>query len=95
MITIAAICREVPGVSESEIWHFVEADWVRPARQAGQPVFSEADLARIRLIQDLRSTLAVEEATLPLVLSLVDQLYAARHLLRRVPAEVWVGLEEK
>ena len=96
MITIAAICVEVPGLTEAEIYHFVEADWVRPARNHGQPVFSHADLARIRLIQDLRTALEVEESTLPLVLNLLDQLYTTRHQLRRLlaasPADLRVQL---
>jgi chaperone modulatory protein CbpM len=82
MITITTVVATVPGLTEADIWHFVEADWVRPARQGGQPVFSEADLARIQLIQDLRTALEVEEPTLPLVLSLLDQLYATRRQLR-------------
>jgi len=82
MITITTVCATVPGLTEADLWHFVEAEWVRPARQDDKPIFSEADLARIRLIQDLRTTLEVEEPTLPLVLSLLDQLYATRRQLR-------------
>jgi chaperone modulatory protein CbpM len=82
MITITTVVATVPGLTEADICHFVEAEWVRPARQGGQPVFSEADLARIQLIQDLRTALEVEEPTLPLVLSLLDQLYATRRQLR-------------
>jgi chaperone modulatory protein CbpM len=84
MITVTAVCRAVPGLSEAELARWIEAEWVRPVRRAGEPVFSEGDLARVRLIVDLRATLEVEEATLPVVLSLVDQLYATRWQLRRV-----------
>ncbi len=82
MITVTTICATVPGLSEDEVLRFVEAEWVRPVRQAGQPVFSEADLARVRLIQDLRTSLEVEDQTLPLVLDLLDQLYTVRAQLR-------------
>ena len=84
MITITAVCRAVPGLSEAELVRWVEADWVRPVRRQGEPVFSDSDLARIRLILDLRAMLDIEEATLPVVLSLVDQLYTTRWQLRRV-----------
>jgi chaperone modulatory protein CbpM len=84
MITITAVCREVPGLTEAELVRWVEADWVRPSKRQGQPVFSDSDLARIRMILDLRSLLEVEDSTLPVVLSLVDQLYATRWQLRRV-----------
>lgn len=88
MISLTAICAAVPGLTEDEVHYFMEAAWVRPEEHAGQPAFSEADLARIRLIQELRTDLEVEERTLPLVLSLLDQLYATRHQLRRVLGEL-------
>ena len=54
--------------------------------RAGEParrraVFSELDVARLGLICDLRHDLAVEEETLPLVLSLLDQVYTLRRQL--------------
>jgi chaperone modulatory protein CbpM len=58
-------------------------------------VFSDLDLARVCLICDLRHDLAVEEETMPLVLSLLDQLYEVRRqmkaltgALRQQPDEV-------
>ncbi len=87
MITLTAVFREVPGLTEAELSHWLEANYVRPARLAGEIVFSEADVARIRLIQDLRAMLEVEEATLPLVLSLLDQLYETRWHLRQALKE--------
>ena len=56
-------------------------------RQGNKPVFSELDIARIRLILDLRATMDVEERSVSLVLSLLDQLYTTRRQLRRVLAE--------
>jgi len=88
VITIAAVYRSIPGLTEGELLHFIEADWVRPVRRAAEPVFSELDLARIRLILDLRATLEVEDRTVPLVLSLLDQLYATRRHLRRALGEM-------
>jgi chaperone modulatory protein CbpM len=87
VITFTAVFREVPGLTEAELSHWLEADFVRPARQQGEVVFSEADVARIRLIQDLRAMLEVDEATLPLVLSLLDQLYETRWRLRQILKE--------
>jgi chaperone modulatory protein CbpM len=87
MITLTAIVRSVPGLTEADLHHFIEAEWVRPIRRGHQPMFSELDLARIRLILDLRAELEVEERTVPLVLSLLDQLYTTRRQLRRVLAQ--------
>jgi chaperone modulatory protein CbpM len=84
MITLTAVCRAVPGLTEAELARWVAAEWIRPARRQGELVFSDSDVARIRLIVDLRGPLEVEERTLPVVLSLLDQLYATRWHLRRV-----------
>jgi chaperone modulatory protein CbpM len=88
MITVTTLYQLVPGLTEAELEKFLAAEWIRPARLNHQPVFSELDLARIRMIQDLRTTLEVEERTLPLVLALLDQLYTTRRRLRRVLTEL-------
>jgi chaperone modulatory protein CbpM len=56
--------------------------------------FREIDVARVRLIAELRRGMAVEEEAMPLVLSLLDQLYESRRQMRalcgaieRAPAE--------
>ena len=84
MITIQTVCRAVPGLSEDMLLAWVEQDWVRPSQVAGEPDFADIDVARVRLILELRTELQVEEPTLPLVLSLLDQLYATRQALRHV-----------
>ncbi len=83
IFTLAAVCTTVPGLTEDTLHGFMRLDWVRPAHTHGEPVFSDGDIARIRLILDLRATLEVEEDTVPIVLSLLDQLYATRRQLRR------------
>jgi chaperone modulatory protein CbpM len=63
---------------------WVNAEWLvehRPGRQ-----FSEQDLARARLIQDLRGDLGVNDEGIALVLHLLDQLYGLRCLLRDIQA---------
>jgi chaperone modulatory protein CbpM len=47
-------------------------------------VFRDIDVARIRLIVELHTELEVETPTLPLVLSLLDQLYATRRAMRQL-----------
>ncbi len=84
MKSLQAVCADVPGLTEAQLTQWLQADYVRPSRQQGQLMFSDADLARVRLIVDLRVTLEVEEPTVPLVLALLDQLYATRWQLRRV-----------
>jgi chaperone modulatory protein CbpM len=84
MITIQTVCASVPGLSEARLRQFLEQDWVRPDQSGAEPIFHDIDVARVRLIVELNTELEVEEPTLPLVLSLLDQLYATRRQLRLV-----------
>ncbi len=45
------------------------------------PVFTEMDVERVALMLELRDELEVGEVALPVVLSLLDQLYALRREL--------------
>jgi chaperone modulatory protein CbpM len=84
MISLRTVCEEVPGVTEADLRRWLEQDWVRPEHREGAPAFREIDVARIRLIKELHIEFQVDEPTLPLVLSLLDQLYATRRQLRLV-----------
>jgi chaperone modulatory protein CbpM len=80
--TMAQVVGEIGRLQVSELEAWVRAEWVRPERGAGEPRFTEVDVARVRLICELREDLGIDEETLPLVLSLVDQLYRTRRRLR-------------
>lgn len=84
MITFEAVIRTVGGVRATELRAWIEEGWVRPERRRGILVFHEIDVARVRLIHDLRRDLAIGDAALPVVLSLLDQLYAMRRRMRLV-----------
>jgi chaperone modulatory protein CbpM len=85
-LSLQAVCRMVPGVTEADLRAWLDQDWVRPPSHGGPPVFDAMDVARVRLIVELRSDLAVDDSTLPVILSLLDQLYATRNQLRRLIA---------
>ncbi len=59
---------------------------MRPIEADGDYRFDDADVARIELICDLRQSMAIDDEAMPLVLSLLDQLYSARRLLAGVTA---------
>jgi chaperone modulatory protein CbpM len=83
MKTLSEVVVMVGRVDQVELTHWVELGWVQPQRPAAaEPVFSDLDVARVCLICDLRRDLAVEEETMPLVLSLLDQLYALRRQMK-------------
>ena len=65
-----------------EIW--IEEEWLIPSRMQSEPIFSEADLARARLIRQLIDDLGVNAEGVGIVLHLLDQV----HGLRRAMAEV-------
>jgi chaperone modulatory protein CbpM len=65
-----------------EIW--IEEEWVLPQGQPDALEFSEADLARARLIRNLINDLGVNSEGVGVALHLIDQV----HDLRRALAEL-------
>jgi chaperone modulatory protein CbpM len=58
--------------------------WLLPDHQSGEPTFSDTDLARARLIQDLRHDLGVNDEGIGVILDLIDQLHGLRGTLRHL-----------
>lgn len=84
MITLAAVLERMPGLNADTLHVWIREDWVRPLRRGGEPVFEEVDVARVRLILELRDELDMGEAAIPVVLSLLDELHATRRDVRRL-----------
>ncbi len=84
MISLDAVLRLIRGLEEQELRHWIEERWVRPEPASGGYLFRDVDVARVRLILELRHDLAIDEETLPVVLRLLDQVYALRRRLRAV-----------
>ena len=78
---IEAVLRTTP-LERAELEQWIAARWVAPRREAGGWRFTALDVARVRLIHDIRHDLGVEAETVPVVLSLLDQLHATRRTLR-------------
>ncbi|MEM8631938.1 MAG: MerR family transcriptional regulator [Pseudomonadota bacterium] len=76
------VVAKVDRLTLRELRLWVRQGWVRPARGDVGPVFDEIDLARIRLLCDLRKDMSLSLETLPTVLSLIDRLHEARRDLR-------------
>lgn len=74
-----------PDLHVVELTTWIEHRWVRPMPEGESDwEFHEIDIARVRLIYDLRRNLDVPEETLPLLLSVLDQLYDLRRKLNAV-----------
>ena len=67
---------------ELRLW--VREGWVRPAQSERGPVFDDLDVARLRLLCDLRKEMALPTDVMPTVLTLIDHLHRTRRELRRV-----------
>jgi chaperone modulatory protein CbpM len=84
IITIESACLLVQGLEREELEKWIAEGWVKLV--PGQPpMLTEIDVARIKLIHELRNDLGIDDTSMPIVLSLLDQLYEERrwnkHLL--------------
>jgi chaperone modulatory protein CbpM len=84
MIQISAVVALFADLPEPELVAWIERGWVRPDPAETGWAFHEIDVARVRLIYDLHRGMSVQEDTIPLVLSLLDQVYDLRDRLRTV-----------
>lgn len=66
-------------VQALEVW--LEQRWIVPEDAPSGPAFSDVDVARVRLIQDLSGELGVNDAGVDVILHLVDQLHGLRRAL--------------
>ncbi len=84
VVTLFSDAPDGPTLSEVELLAWVDRGWVRPEQSGAGPVFGEIDIARIRLIRDMRIAMHIEDDTIPTILSLLDQVYDLRSGLRAV-----------
>ncbi|HVB68478.1 MAG TPA: hypothetical protein VNE67_11540 [Acetobacteraceae bacterium] len=83
-----AVLALLGDLDAGELAAWIERGWVQPETGEAGWEFLEIDVARVRLIHDLRRHMDVAEDTVPLVLSLLDQVYELRARLRDVLATV-------
>ncbi len=69
------------GMDAAELAVWIKQGWVLPVEEKGRFLFDEADVARVRLIAELRRDLGVNDEAVPVVLRLLDQVYALRKAL--------------
>jgi chaperone modulatory protein CbpM len=86
---ITAVVALFADLPQTELTSWVARGWVQPDTsdpdqgEAGWE-FHAIDVARVQLIHDLNRSMEVGEETMPLVLSLLDQVYTLRGTLRDV-----------
>lgn len=88
MIRMDDLLATTEGLRPEDLDRWIAAALVTPHEEAEESLFTGPDRARVQLLCTLRYTLEIEEDTLPVVLSLMDQLYATRAELRALAAAV-------
>jgi chaperone modulatory protein CbpM len=78
----------ISALQRSDLETWIRDELVAPRQDAGTLLFSDMECARVRLICTLTYELEIDAATLPVVLSLLDQLYDTRQRLMSLTAAV-------
>jgi chaperone modulatory protein CbpM len=72
---------------------WIEAGWLLPRRNGEGERFSEADLARAKLIRDLQRDMGVNDEGVTVILDLVDQVHGLRRSLRELLSAIYAQSE--
>lgn len=83
LITFEEVVAEI-DIGGSELSAWIERNWVLPVEEDGEFLFDASDIARVRLIAELRQDLGVNEEAIPVVLRLLDQVYGLQRALGEI-----------
>lgn len=78
------VIAEIEEITLRQLRFWVRSGWVRPAQAKDGPRFDELDLARVRLIRELRVDMSLDAQAVPVVLSLIDQIHGLRLELKSI-----------
>jgi chaperone modulatory protein CbpM len=81
MIAIDGLVTAISTLQRGDLEAWIREELVTPQPDAGTLVFSDMEFARVRLLCTLTYELEIDTEMLPLVLSLLDQLYDTRQRL--------------
>jgi chaperone modulatory protein CbpM len=76
-------------VQTLEVW--IEQQWLIPEQTPSGPSFSDMDVARAHLIQDLKADLGVNDEGVDVILHLVDQLHGLRRAMAQLHEDMQGG----
>lgn len=81
MMAIDDLLATISALQRNDLERWISENLVTPQQDAGSLLFSDMECARVRLICTLTYELDIDSGTLPVVLSLLDQLYDTRQRL--------------
>lgn len=88
MMSIDDLVAAIAVLQRGDLETWIREELVVPQQETGTPHFTDMECARVRLICTLHYELEIDADTLPVVLSLVDQLYNTRQRLLSLTAAV-------
>lgn len=88
MMGIDDLVAAIAVLQRSDLETWIREELVVPQQERDTPYFTDMECARVRLICTLHYDLEIDVDTLPVVLSLVDQLYNTRQRLLSLTAAV-------
>jgi chaperone modulatory protein CbpM len=88
MMRIDDLVERIAALQRSDLEDWIRDELVVPRQDAETVLFTDMEFARVRLICTFRYELEIDADTLPVVLSLIDQLYETRQRLRSLTAAV-------
>ncbi|EHK79916.1 hypothetical protein SM0020_00385 [Sinorhizobium meliloti CCNWSX0020] len=83
-LTERQVLEQFDTVTRKELRRWVHSGWIVPAQSESGPSFDDVDVARIRLVYELRRDMNVNDDAVPIILALLDQLYGLRRELRTI-----------
>jgi chaperone modulatory protein CbpM len=87
MITIVEFCVRT-RLERPQVESWIEAGWLMPPQTEPEIAFAEIDVARARLICDLRQDFGVNDEGVEVILHLLDQVYDLRRVLGETVKEL-------
>jgi chaperone modulatory protein CbpM len=88
MISEQELVDSIDELSTDTLHHWIALGWVLPTLAETPKAFDPSDIARVHLICDLYYHLQIDEGSMSVVLSLLDQLYSSRTALHRLVSAI-------
>lgn len=88
MMRMDDLVATISALQRSDLEAWISEQLVAPQHESETFLFTDMECARVRLICTLHYDLEIDASALPLVLSLVDQLYDTRQRLLSLTAAV-------
>lgn len=88
MISEHLLMRRMRELDAEALHRWIELGLVVPGHDESGYQFDDVDEARVALICDLHYRMGIDQESLPVILSLLDQLHRTRHSLRALATAV-------